>query len=408
MVKGLNGVGRLLSAAGFSLTSLDESVLLEKASRSTGLSDYGDPAFHEPLRRLLASLESEADLNAIGRIIAQRDLVRTLENRMWMLEERRLHPEIAEEKVAQPLFIIGLPRSGTSILHELMAQDPANRTPMTWEVMWPHPRPRVETYDSDPRIAKADLYLKGVDQLIPGFKSMHAMGSQLPQECCMLMNHEFMSMQLHCSFRITAFQDWLDVQDMTPVYESHKEQLKYFQSLVPVRKQWVLKSPQHLWSLGALLRVYPDAQIVHTHRDPVKVAASIASLVSLLRGMSTDDVDPIENGADWAARVAGGLQETLDVRSGIENEDVQFFDMYFGDFMNDPIAMVGRIYRHFGRELDAEAESRMRAFLAANSRKLRGKHEYTLKGAGLDLSSERKRFQAYQERFSVPSEDIVK
>jgi hypothetical protein len=269
--------------------------------------------------------------------------------------------------------------------------------------MWPSPPPEAEGFERDPRIARADRALAATDQLIPGFKKMHPMGARLPQECCMLMNHDLMSMQLHCSFRIPAYQDWFDGQDLRPVYASHRRQLQHLQSRCPARRGWVLKSPQHLWSLDALLDVYPDARVVQTHRDPVVVAASLASLVSLLRGMASDEVDPIEVGRDWTGRLELGLARGLELRRRLSG-DPRFFDLHFAELMADPIASVARVYAHFGMELGAQAEARMRDFLARNPRDKHGRHEYTLRGAGLDLESERARFEAYQKHFDLACE----
>jgi hypothetical protein len=400
----MNAVGRLLRAAGVSAARLDSGWLLDRAARNTGLSDFGDAAFREPLQRLLRAYEEESRLTLVGRIIAQRDTLRTLENRLHLIEARKRHPEMADVSIRDPLFVVGLPRTGSTALHELLAQDPENRVPMTWEVMWPWPFPEAASYEVDPRIARADRYLAATDQLIPGFKKMHRMGAELPQECCMLMNHDFMSMQFHTSYRIPSFQDWMDRQDMTPIYASHRRQLQHLQLRCPVKRGWVLKSPQHLWSMDALLAVYPDARIVQTHRDPVKVAASLASLVSLLRGMGSDAVDPGEVGADWTRRLAEGLARASAVRACWEGEESRAFDVHFRDFRADPVGTVRRIYSHFGMSLGAEAERRMQHFIALHPQNEHGRHEYTLEGAGLDMEAERGRFEAYQKRFDIPAE----
>jgi len=404
LVRAINAGGRLAAAVGWKPVSLDADWLLERAQRSTGLSDFGDPAFREPLSRLLRAYEEESRLSPVGRVIAQRDTLRTLENRLHLVEARKRHPEMADAGVEAPIFVVGLPRTGSTALHELLAQDPANRVPMTWEVMWPWPFPEAAHFHDDPRIAKADRYLRATDQLIPGFKKMHRMGATLPQECCMLMNHDLMSMQLHCSNRIPSFQDWMDEQDLTPLYASHRRQLQHLQLRCPPRRGWVLKSPQHLWSLDALLRVYPDAQIVQTHRDPVKVAASLASLVSLLRGMGSDDVDPIEVGADWTGRLATGLERSMAVRESGALTNANCFDVHFREFVADPIGVVRRIYAHFGRALSGEAEAGMRGFVAAHPQNEHGRHESTLAGAGLDLETERGRFDRYQKHFDIAPE----
>jgi Sulfotransferase family len=373
--------------------------------RTTGLTDFGDAAFRAALGRLVDALEGEADLTLLGRVIARTDLVRFLENRLRMVDTIHRHPEITAAPIERPLFIVGLPRTGTSILHELLAQDPANRVPMTWEVMHPWPPPERATYTTDPRIAQVDRHFAGVDRLIPGFKAMHPMGATLPQECVALTAHDFASMVFHPTYRVPSYQAWLDAADLRGVYASHRRQLQYLQWRCP-GERWVLKSPGHLWALDALLAVYPDARIVQTHRDPLKVVASLANLVALLRTMASDRVDRHEIGTDWTRLLAAGLERSMAVRARRPEGDPQVFDMHFAELLRDEIGMVRRIYAHFGLDLSADAEARMRRFLAANPRDRHGVHRYTLAAAGLNARRERLRFAAYQARFGIASEPV--
>ncbi|MGH7785232.1 MAG: sulfotransferase family protein [Candidatus Binatia bacterium] len=398
-----NRVGGSLRALGVPLVSLDERGLDARARKLTGLADFGDPAFREPLRALLDSFETEAALSMLGRVIARTDMVRLLVNRLYMADARRRHPEIAAGSIERPLFIVGLPRTGTTILHELMAQDPANRVPMTWEVMHVHPAPERATYDTDPRIAAVEQHLAGVDRLIPNFKSMHPMGARLPQECVAMTAHDFASMLFSTTHTVPSYQAWLDRADLGWVYASHRRQLQYLQWRCPAER-WVLKSPGHLWSLAALLGEYPDARIVQTHRDPLKVVASLASLVALLRGMASDRIDRAAIGVEWTERLADGLRRFTDVRGRLLQDPSQVFDMHFPDFIRDEIGMVRRIYTHFGMQLSAEAETRMRRFLAANPKDKHGAHRYALADASLDVATERRRYAAYQQRFAIADE----
>jgi len=398
-----NGVGGALRAAGVPLVRLDEHSLLARAVKNTGLSDFGDQDFREPLRVLLASFENEAALTLLGRIIARGDTVRTLENRLHFVDTLKRHPEITAAPISRPLFILGLPRTGTTILHELLAQDPANRVPMTWEVMHPWPPPEHATYETDPRIAQVEKHFSGVDKIVPGFKTMHPMGAQLPQECVAITQHDFATMIYPTTHYVPSYQQWLDAANMRPVYRAHTRWLQYLQWRCPAQR-WVLKSPGHLWALDALLAVYPDARIVQTHRDPLKVIASLASLVAMLRGMASDHIDPQAIGAEWTVRLAQGLEKTMQVRAGGGLRDEQVFDMQFSEFIADEIAMVRRIYRHFDMEFTEEAERRMRRFLAANPKDKHGAHRYTLGQSSLDQAAERRRYAAYQERYGIVSE----
>jgi hypothetical protein len=401
-----NGVGGALRGAGVPLVRLDEHSLLRQAAKNAGLSDFGDDGFRAPLRVLLVSFENEAALTLLGRIIARSDAVRTLENRLHFVDTLKQHPEITAAPIRRPLFILGLPRTGTTILHELLAQDPANRVPMTWEVMHPWPPPERATYESDPRIAQVEKHFSGVDKLVPGFKSMHPMGAQLPQECVAITQHEFATMIYPTTYHVPSYQHWLDAVDMRWVYASHQRWLQYLQWRCPAER-WILKSPGHLWSLDALLAVYPDARIVQTHRDPLKVIASLASLVAMLRGMASDRIDPHAIGAEWTQVLAQGLERTMQVRASGALRDDQVFDMQFAELIADETAMVRRIYTHFDMEFTAEAESRMRRFLAANPKDKHGGHRYTLAQSGLDPAVERRRYAAYQQRYTIASEPAL-
>lgn len=402
-VRAFNAAGGALRAAGVPLVRLEAESLCARARRATGLDDFGDPWFRAPLAVLLDALEREAALHLLGRVIARGDLTRLLENRLRMTDVIARHPEITAAPIARPLFVVGLPRTGTSILHELLAQDPANRVPMTWEVMHPYPPPERATYATDPRIAALDRHLAGVDRLLPEFKTMHPMGAELPQECVAMTAHDFASMLFSTTHRVPSYQAWLDGADLRPVYRSHRRQLQYLQWRCPA-EHWVLKSPGHLWALDTLLAEYPDACVVQTHRDPLKVIASLASLVATLRSMASADIDRAAIGAEWTRFLADGLARAAAARDRWPTTAPPPFDMQFADFLRDEIAMVRRIYAHFGRALSAEAEARMRGFLARNPRHQHGAHRYTLADAALDPAAERTRYAAYQARFAVPSE----
>jgi hypothetical protein len=396
----------VLRALGVPLVGLDPAALRAEAARRTGLDDFGDERFAEPLRLLLDSMETEAALTLIGRLAMRDDVLRLLENRLRMTAEHRRHPEIAAGDVRAPLFIVGLPRTGTSILHELLAQDPANRVPMSWEVMRPWPPPERPTFETDPRIAEVDRRLARVDRILPDFKKMHPMGARLPQECVALTAHDFATMIYHTTHRVPRYQAWLEATDLRWVYASHRRQLQYLQWKAPAAR-WVLKSPGHLWALDALLAVYPDARIVQTHRDPLKVIASLTSLVTVLRSLASDAIEPLEIARDWTERLARGLALTMRVRAERALPASQVFDVHFPDLMADPIAMVGRIYAHFGMTLSDDAAARMRRFLAENAADKHGAHRYTLAAAGLDADVERRRYAAYQQHFGIASEAVT-
>ena len=406
VLRTFNAAGAVLRRAGLPVVRLDATALLATAARRTRLDDFGDERFRDALARLLASFEHEASLTTFGRVLVRRDLLRTLENRLHLTAAYRTHPEIGAGAIHAPLFIVGLPRTGTSILHELFAEDPAVRVPMSWEVIHPWPPPEAATFETDPRIAKVDAHLAGIDRVLPDFKRIHPMGARLPQECVALMAHDFATMIHHTTHRVPSYQAWLESTDLEWVYASHRRQLQYLQWKAPAQ-QWVLKSPGHLWSLDALLDAYPDARVVQTHRDPLKVVASLTSLVTVLRSLASDAIDPLEIAEDWTSRLARGLEAAMRVRTERTAANARIFDVHFAALMADPIAMVRRIYDHFAMRLSDEAEGRMRRFLSANPADKHGAHRYTLAASGLDLATERRRHAAYQTRFGIADEAIT-
>jgi len=399
----LNAIGGGLRWAGVPLLPLREPALLARAAHRTGLTDFGDDRFREPLRILVQALETEAALTTLGRLIARADLQRTLENRLRFVAAHKTHPEIAAGAIHRPLFVLGLPRTGTTILHDLLAQDPSNRVPMTWEVMHPWPPPERATFDTDPRIAQVDRHFQGVDKVLPGFKAIHPMGARLPQECVALTAHDFATLMHHTTYHVPSYQSWLERTDMVPVYASHKRQLQYLQWRCPAER-WVLKSPGHLWALEALLAVYPDACIVQTHRDPLKVIASLTSLISTLRSLASDRSEPHAIAADWTRRLADGLEKTMAVRTGGRLGTAQVFDVHYTEFVGHEVDVIHRLYAHFGLPFTAQAEAAMRRFLAAHPKDKHGTHRYRLADAGLDPVEERRRYAAYMHHFGVTTE----
>lgn len=401
-LRALNGLGRW---TGLPRIALDADRLMARAARATGLDDFGDPGFRPGLETLLESLDGEAALTAFGRVVARGDLQRVLENRLHMQAAWRAHPEIAAGEVRAPVFIAGAPRTGTSILHELLAQDPAVRVPLTWEVMYVWPPPERASRDGDPRIARVAKHYAQLDRLMPDFKRMHPMGAELPQECAVVTAHDFASMVWPTQFRVSGYQTWFESADHEWMYRGHKRQLQYLQWRCP-GSPWVLKSPQHLWTLEALFAVYPDARVIQTHRDPLKIVASLTSLCAELRGLTSDAIHPREIGEEWAERLAEGLRRTHAAREAGRVPPGSLIDLHFHEFMRDPIEAVRKLYVQLGMTLDARAEDAMRAFLAANPRDKHGRHRYRLADAGLDEARERERFAFYQEAYGVPSEPV--
>ena len=404
-IRAANRAARWARAVGVEAVSLREESLIRAAVRAAGSDDFGPEPSLAPLRRVLDSLERDAHLTWLGRTIARNELLRVMRNRLRLVAARHAHPEIASVIVHQPIVVVGLPRTGSTILHDILARDPASRAPLTWECNEPCPAPEADTFESDPRIAAIDAELAGVDRLIPGFKAMHRMGARLAQECVVNMQQSMCSVLFHNEYRVPSYQDWLDdpAFDWGPVYEMHRRVLQHLQWRCP-RERWVLKTGAHMWSLDALLAEYPNACVVQTHRDPVKVATSYASLTTLVRAMSSDTVDPREIAADWTPRLAMALDRATAVRDSGRVSPERFYDVHFRAFLADPMKTVEGIYGHFGIELSGDAADRMRRFIDENPQGKHGVHRYARAEYGLDAATERARFARYMNRFGIEPE----
>ncbi len=385
--------------------TLDRESLEATARSNTGLSDFGDESdYGEGLDRLLDSLANEARLNAIGRIIAFYDLLRHLENRLTVTEDWKRHPEMGDVKVVKPLFVVGLPRTGSTILHDLIAQDPANRVPLTWECHRPSPPPERATYDTDPRIAECQAHIDETSgALIPEFKAIHPMGALMAQECVMLQAFDFKSIIFANQYRIPGYEAWVESTDLGSVYSTHRRQLQHMQWRCP-GERWVLKSVGHLWGLDEIFATYPDARVVMTHRDPLKLIASHCSLVSMACSMGSDQVSREEIGRMWGGSWETAMRKGVEFRASGKVDESRFFDMHFSELVSDQVGMVERIYEHLDMDLDDDAKDRMQSFIADNPQGKHGKHSYTLEEFGLDPAAERERYRFYQDHYGVVEE----
>jgi hypothetical protein len=397
-----NRLGARLERAGRPLVSLDPARLLEAARRATGLSDFGEGEFQAPLSLLLRSLEGEARLTAMGRLAARSDLVGLLVNRLRLEEDRRRHPEIALERIRRPLFIVGLPRTGSTLLHHLLAQDPRSRVARAWEVMEPSPPPESGRPDPDPRLARAARRLRWFDRLAPDFKTIHPLGADLPLECIAIMSASFLSPRFHTTYHVPSYQTWLAGEDLHPAYEFHRRFLQQLQWRAPAG-HWVLKAPSHVFGFDALFATYPDAVVVQTHRDPLSVLASVASLTLVLQRVFTDHLDPIEIGVEVSQRWSSGLERAMQTRQD-GHLDERFLDVRYQDLVRDPMAAVRRIYERFGMTLTGPTLDRMQRFLAAHPKDQHGSHRYSLGSFGLDARDLAPRFKSYCEHFGLESE----
>ncbi len=375
---------------------LDPDALRLQAEAETGLAEWG-PAFDPALSRLCQSARQEAGLDAAGEARFAAQLLGLLTTRLQIYADRARHPEIAQQFIVAPLIVTGLPRSGTTILHGLLAQDPRARSPQSWEVEHPSPPPRAATYQTDPRIA--DVQAR-VDALPAAFKAMHAMGATLPQECNSVMQMAFLSPNFAATMAIPSYMRWLlEEADMAPAFALHRDVLQSLQAFAP-GQWWALKSPPYLWWPAALLATYPDARLVVTHRDPAEVMASNASLIAWLREQS-GPVDRRFVGAEQTAQWELALDRFATFRAAGADAS-RLFDCQYRDLLSDPFGLVESIYDRFGITLTTEAQTAMERFMAENSQGKHGTHRYDPADFGMEPAVVRARFATYIARHAIP------
>jgi hypothetical protein len=393
-VRVINAVGSLAGRFGLE-ASLDPGSLLAAARKSTGLDDFGSYDFHEGLLRLTSALEHEAQLTALGRVAARKRLVGLLETRLRLVD--RL-PTVKDEVIARPIFVLGLPRTGTTVLYGMLAANPAMRSPASWEVSRPFPAP---TGVDPARVALMDKDFDGFRRIAPGIDHIHPLGSFLPQECLALQAPQFMSYEFPTTFPVPSYWAWLREQDLAPAYAFEKQFLQHLQSGGHRGEHWILKTPCHLMWLDALLEVFPDALLVHTHRNPTTVLASVSSLMASMRSAMSDHIDPVAIGREQLDAWTWGMERVMQVRARVPDERV--VDVHYEDTVAKPIQTVERVYEHLGLPYTDEVAAQVQAYLGANQKDKHGSHSYSLEEFGLDRAEVDAAFASYRERFGVSS-----
>ncbi len=381
---------------------LDESSLIDHACRSTGLSDFGEGCWREPFQVLIKSLEEEAQLTLMGRLMARSDIILWLSNRLQVIDTLKRYPEIHEQEIVAPMVIVGLPRSGTSILFELLAQDPEVSPPMNWEALLPIPPPETASYGSDPRIEVADKLLGQWSRVAPEFARIHEMRGNIPAECGLLMVGTFISDYIACLHQTISYSAWCTQADYIPVYQWHRDILKILQWKNP-RKRWLLKAPEHQIHLDTLLAIYPDARIVQTHRDPIKCMSSATSLMGTLYSMRSNQAfnAAMFESVIMGEATAGRLEAVMAQRENGVVPDANITDSRYQDLMDDPMVCIDNIYQYFKMELSDIAKQKILAYLKTKPKGKFGAHAYKVDNS---RSNDRPLFKSYQTHYGVPDE----
>ena len=397
-VRLLNRVGSNLGDPS-ALVPLDEDSLLSTAQQLTGLDDFGGDEWREPFGILLSDIEHEAKLNLTGRLLTRYDLLRSLVYRLRMAEDEKQYPEILQQQIDDPIFITGLGRTGTSILHETMAQDPRFRAPLGWEMRYPSPPP--EPGDDDPRVAmtaaEVDLWL----DVVPEFAPIHEISVDGPDEDSVGHQHEFASQVWGATNRAPNFDMWMATKGWTRAFAFERRLLQHLQFRNPGR--WILKGI-YASCLPNLFAEFPDAQVIMTHRDPLKVLASAANMLGTLRWQRSDEINYAEVVAPLSFGIPFVLDMVVDQRTSGAVPNDRFIDVRFADLMADHLGTIARVYDKLGIDFSDEAASRIGAYLEAKPRGRHGAHAYSVDDLGLDPAEMRAKFASYMNYFNVPEE----
>ncbi|HEY1739272.1 MAG TPA: sulfotransferase, partial [Acidimicrobiia bacterium] len=322
---------------------------LEDAARAeTGLEDFGDDYYREGLERLVDSMNREADLTEAGHMMQRIRLVSLLGARLGVEATYREHPEIAEQEIEGPVFVIGLPRTGTTALSQLVAADPQFRSLRLWESGAPVPPPETATEHNDPRIAATEAGLAMMNEMFPLMQTMYHSEATTATECQDLMGMTFRTVHFDGSAHVPSYMDWVIDCDMRGTYRYHRRALQLLQWHCPPRL-WHLKTPVHMFALDALLDVYPDARFLWSHRDPAKVLGSVCSLVHYTRSWSSDRDDAATLGEEMTERWWIAVQRAMEFRSRVGDD--RFADIAFADLQTDPVGALARAYSRIGLDM---------------------------------------------------------
>jgi hypothetical protein len=383
----------------------DIGQLMTAAEQTTGLSDWGDDDFREPLRILLSSLNEEAQLSEIGQARVRQWLMTRLTQRLRVLDDQARIPAIARELIDRPIFILGLPRAGTTFLHSLMGQDPEILAPLHWQLVNPSPPPSDPAIDHDAAIRWTQQMLEFQGWLDPELQKMHFSDACLPEEDFLAFELSFVSMSFYGFFEVPLYASTVfKTDDFASAYRWHKRVLQALQ-FKSGHKRVVLKAPEHTMHLDMLFQTYPDAVIVHNHRDPAKVMGSTMSLLSAVRARYTDreQAASAEVANRYVRSYARSFRRCMELRDDPRYSD-RFIDVQYRDLEADPIAQVARVYAHAGMDFTPAVERKVTAWSANNRKGAHGKHRYPVEGFGLTPANVHGIFADYIRRFSVKLE----
>jgi hypothetical protein len=388
------------------VVSLDPDDLLRTAQAATGLTDLGATewgGWEETYRRLIQSIDAESQLHLLGRVLTRAEMLRTLSTWLRLQNAWQSTPAIASVNVEAPLFVVGPPRTGTTILLELLALDPALRAPIAYEALYP-----LQSMGSDARrLELAECEQEFWADIHPEFMTMHELASDLPCECVHFLMYDFAGPYWSMTYDTPSFMGYQleHLETLGRVYRLHRRMLQTFEHETPNAspRRWLLKSPYHVATLPALFAEYPDAKVIHTHRDPRKLMGSLVSLLQVVRFMRSDNVDA-NMGPTLELTYQMFLDNTIAQRENGEIPDAQIVDSHFVTLMKDPVSSLRSTYEQLEIEWPAGHDKVITDYLANKPQGKHGTHSYTLTDVGLDEASVRATFKHYVEHYNIIEE----
>ena len=380
----INGVGSVFRAVGLDPFKLNAQKIINKAIKKADYKGEIPDNIITGLNVLIDSIEKESQINPFGSLAIKGLLERTLYGRLKMEQVITADPSITKIPIKKPVFIVGMPRTGTTILHALLHKDSAHRSPLAWECLIPYPVPSSETRDDNPSLNIIKKEFQQLFKLVPDFQKKHYMEPDSPQECLGINMLDFNSFQICAQVYAPTYLDWfMNHADKLKTMRFHKRFLQYMQSGDVKSERWLLKTPIHMLRMKELFEVYPDAKIIMTHRHPAKVVASATSLISSVRSLYSNHEDVNRSGKEQCTMWSDCFDRFLKDRQELNKED-QIIDLRFEDFVSDQMGTVKKIYQKFNWKLNEDSRLNMKNFLAANPKDKHGAHNYSLEQIGLN------------------------
>ena len=376
---------------------INANEILDQAKSETGLSDLGEPLFFEGLNRLIDSINHEANLNEIG-IQAQPIRIQgLLSNRLRFEEDLKKFPEILDQEIIAPIVIVGLPRTGSTMTHRLLASDPNHTAMLWWEGRYPALLPGEKQGDIKARMELGKAEVDAVVAASPEALDIHPWDYKGADEEILLLEHNFLSTVPESFMALPSYSEWIEEQDHTLAYEDLKKFIQYLQWQNPGRekKRWVLKSPHHLGFIDKMISVFPDAKIIQTHRDPIKTVPSFCSMCANLFEPLTTNFDKVFIGKHWSNKLTRALNHCMNIS---EQHPGNFLDLEFLNMIKDPIDEMKKIYEFIGEPFGEKTEVAMEAWREENKHEM-GAHKYSLEEYDLTESQINNNFAKYQQKY---------